>query len=124
MPVSVVDTEPVHYTGLRGGVIEYEGSISSGEGDLLIRTPAAGTGNRIWIVSMFFSESVAINMTIKSGSSKTKLLKLAANQGVYDKVGAGYLFSTLPGEPLTIATSATLSSVTIRVVESPTFGIS
>lgn len=120
--VTLVDTEPTEVGRESSGVFEYELSLDGVSGAQLVRTPSVGS-NRVWVVAMLVSESSAGNLVLKSGSpaSKTKTLELAANQGIYDKVNGGYVFSTKSGEALYVDSSMAVSSLTIKVIESAIF---
>lgn len=117
MPLTLVDTEPYVTPNGVGPVLDIQGSLSSGEGDILVFAPTV-PGARLWLVAALFARKVALDLTLKSGASKTQTFELAISQGLWDKTGLGYVFCTRPGENLLVACSTTVSSVRFKVIQS------
>jgi len=122
---TLIDTIPIR-VGKIGPVYEYELNIDTTGTDLTVRDPAVAT-NRIWVVGIFFSESTATNLTLKSGTTKSHTLELASNQGITGFTDQnGFYFVTLPGDSLIIQSSAAITTalgkdLVLRVVEGLAF---
>lgn len=106
----LVDTIPSSFTsGLVTAVYEYAISIDQTNQALDIRTPAPG--KRIYVVGIWLSNADACNLTfVSGGGTKAQTLELAANQGLPGFTTAGYYFATLPGQKLSVESSANIVS--------------
>lgn len=117
---TLLDTIPAQF-GRLTPTYEYEVVIDTTSTDLDVRT-ASSSSNRIFVVGFVQSESNSGNVILKS-ETKSKTLELAANQGIYDKTGPGFIFCSKPGETLTLQASMAIGSLTLYLVEGETFHV-
>jgi hypothetical protein len=122
---TLIDTIPTRVGGV-GPVYEYEIVIDTTATDLTIRTPVTAT-NRLWIVGIWLSEGTAVNLTLKSGTTKSHTLELATNQSLIGKTEKdSFYFVTAPGDDLILQASAAIGAsvgknFVLRVVEGQNF---
>ncbi|MBY0404552.1 MAG: hypothetical protein K2X66_11685, partial [Cyanobacteria bacterium] len=73
--------------------------------------------NRIYLMGLTFCESASLTLTLSSATTALIQFKLAANQGIYDKVGGGYLLATKPNEALTVVSTGNISAIVFHIIE-------
>lgn len=113
MALTATDTIPASVGGL-GPVFEYETNLSAGV-DKDIKA-ASSTTSRVWVVGLLMSEGTATNLTIKT-LTKSITIELAANQGIYDKTGKGFIFAGKPGETVTFSSTADVTGLQTHMVD-------
>jgi hypothetical protein len=116
MALAELYTLPVRVGGA-GPVRVISGSLTAAT-DETVYTPTS-SNNCVFLVGQYFSESNATNVTYKSGSETLNTGEFAANQGVYDKVQAGFILATEAGQALKINPSVDISSAIFHVIEAP-----
>lgn len=84
--------------------------------DLLIK--AGATGATTCSAGVFLSESTSQNVSFKLDSTNYVTLKLAAYQGIYDKLSNSVSFCTVPGQSLQFKSTGLMGSMLIYVIQS------
>lgn len=106
----LADTLPLYFDGGFGPIYEYELNLDTINTDYTIRTGTAGT--RIIVVGLLLNQNSAATVTLKSGTGQTRATALTQNSPL-----SGYLYFCRPGEDLKIQSTATSTSLIIRVIE-------
>jgi hypothetical protein len=110
-------TLPVVIQGERYDAKMYLVAIDTTGTDQTIHTPAST--NTACITGMYFLDSAAQDVSIKLNASVYITLKLAANQGVFDKMtGLGGICSVI-GQPIKVKSSGTMATMLFYVIETP-----
>jgi|GEM_PF-6337415 len=114
MPVSELYTLPIRYRG-SGPVHVISGSLDATT-DITLYTPK-DSNNSVFLVGQFFDETVANNLTYKSGTTAIVTPELPASQLVMEDMKGGILLGTAPGQALVVNASAGISSAVFHVIE-------
>lgn len=112
---------PIKYAGV-SAVIPYAIVIDTTAQDLIVRAPA--DGSHAAIVGLFYRETSAHVLTIKSGTTTLVAIEhVAADAPGYYGIGSGILAMTAAGEDLIIQSSVAISTMLMHVIEGNSFFI-
>lgn len=106
----LADTLPLYFDGGVGPVYEYELNLDTINTDYTIRTGTAG--KRIVVAGMLLNQNSEATATLKSGTGQARSTALTQNQPL-----SGYLYFCRTGEDLKIQSTATSTSLIVRVFE-------
>lgn len=85
--------------------------------DLTVHTPA--TGNMVCVLGWEVTNTLAANVKFTSGTTEIITYNLAANQMYSSLTTSSFNFCTVPGQALKIQSSAAITSLLIKLVETP-----
>ncbi len=106
----LADALPLYFAGGFGPVYEYELNLDTINTDYTIRTGTAGM--RLVVLGLLLNQNTSATVTLKSGTSLTRSTDLTLNSPL-----SGYLYFCRTGEDLKIRSTATSTSLLVRVVE-------